>query len=125
MAMPGSLMVVDDHPDIRDIVSMVFESDGWTVASAEDGEECLELLREGFSGVIILDVMMPRLDGWGCLAKLEEEGHLKRARVVMLSALEEPKAQDRALPIDAYFTKPFNLKALQEAVSQSAQRLQG
>jgi len=120
-----SLLVVDDHPDIRDILSMVFSMDGWDVSTAADGVECLEALREGFSGVIVLDVMMPRLDGWGCLRKLEEEGHLSQARVVMLSALEEPVSHEYQGIIDGYFTKPFNLKALQEAVASSAQRLQG
>jgi len=120
-----SLLVVDDHPDIREIISMVFSLDGWDVSTAEDGQECLEALRDGFTGVVLLDVMMPRLDGWGCLRKMGEEGHLSQARVLMLSALEDPQAPEYTGMIDGYFTKPFNLKALQEAVQGSALRLQG
>lgn len=114
------LMVVDDHPDILEVVAMIFEPEGWTVTRARDGEECLENLRHGFEGVLLLDLMMPRMDGWQTLRQLKSEGMQRQVRVVILTALDEIPPVDCHDLVQALFNKPFNLKALQAAVFDAA-----
>jgi CheY-like chemotaxis protein len=123
--MSAQVMVVDDHADIRDIVSQIFSVLGYDVHAAQDGMACLQAAREGFKGVIILDLMMPGMDGWEVLEHLKKEGHLERTRVLVLSALDAPEKHEGLQMIQGYFNKPFDLKMLRSAVENAHRHLQG
>ena len=69
--MDKEVMVVDDDPSIRDTVEIVLNTKGYSVCIAEGGRECLDKLRNGFRGLILMDVMMPKLDGWDTISMIE------------------------------------------------------
>lgn len=63
MEMKEKIMIVDDEPDVLDSLKMVLEAQDYDVTTASNGAECLEKLEKGFKGVILLDLMMPVMDG--------------------------------------------------------------
>jgi CheY-like chemotaxis protein len=113
------LLVVDDSEDIRDLMPMVFTASGWQVETAAHGLECMEVIRQGFEGVVLLDVMMPFMDGWETLRQMRDGGYLEHNRVVMLSALEPPPLGDLAPCVHGYFCKPFDISILKDCLEQA------
>lgn len=112
------VMLVDDEELIRDAVSFYFQAKGFRILTVPGGEECLNLLEEGFRGVILMDVMMPRMDGWRTIREMVERGlHLGNA-IVMLTALDEPDERMEGLQeyIIDYMTKPFDPQTLLDSV---------
>ncbi|MBN8217108.1 MAG: response regulator [Spirochaetes bacterium] len=114
------LLIVDDEPSIRYTVRVLFESEGWEVLEASNGEECLGLVAGGYRGIVLMDIMMPGLDGWDTIRLLAERGLLAGCHVLMLTARETPDAKMEGLQeaVLDYFTKPFDGDALVRAVSQ-------
>jgi CheY-like chemotaxis protein len=104
------VMVVDDTPCIRDTVSDLLPSWGIQVVTADGGEECLRLLRAGFRGVILMDVMMPNMNGWATVRAIADEGLLAGNIIAMLTAQDAPDEQMEGLQesVVDYITKPFD-----------------
>lgn len=102
------VLIVDDEPDILLLLRLTLEAEGFETVLAADGERALEHLREGEFDAVLLDVMMPVLDGWGVLE------HVKRAGpptpIVVVSAKTSEYDIARALKLGAaeYVTKPFD-----------------
>ena len=119
MSHPHRLLVVDDEPDIRELVALNFTVEGFEVLTAADGYEAETLARSEHPDVIILDVMMPGRDGLEVLASLKSEPATCHIPVVLLTA----KSGDDDIwtgwqaGIDYYVTKPFDLDALVRYVS--------
>jgi CheY-like chemotaxis protein len=80
------IMVVDDESDIRFVIRTMLEREGFEVVEAGSGEETLEKLKELKPDLLLLDVMMPGLDGWETCAKIKSENGTKKIPVVMLTA---------------------------------------
>jgi DNA-binding response OmpR family regulator len=112
------VLVVDDEPDLLELLRLDLELAGYRVEVARDGVEALEQLRQDPSDVVLLDVMMPRMDGWQVLAAMRSDERLADIPVVMLTALAGEVDQIRGHLSGAvrYVTKPFELSALLEAV---------
>ena len=88
--MPECILLVDDHRDFVFASKLFLESQGFQVSEAYDGIEALESLEKEKPDLIILDVMMPRLDGWATLQALQQKEELAKIPVLMLTALKEP-----------------------------------
>jgi len=105
--MKKSILIVDDDPEIRDVLHIYLRNEGYHVEEAEDGLQALEILQNEGIHLIILDIMMPRLDGIMACLRIREESDIP---IIMLSAKEEPldKITGLSTGADDYVTKPFN-----------------
>ena len=119
------LLVVDDNEDNRYTLILNLEIEGYNdVTTANDGEAALELLRTQDFDLVLLDVMMPRVDGYEVLARLKLEGRLHKIPVIMISALNELDSVVRCIEFGAvdYLTKPFNPVLLKARVASSLEK---
>lgn len=110
-----SVLVVDDDADCRALVSAVLLNGGYQVEQAADGQEALEVLAEFKPAVIVLDVMMPRLNGYEVLMHLKQRPETQNIPVVMLTAKGEDEDLLRGYgeyQVDYYITKPFTSRQL-------------
>ena len=88
--MKDKLMVVDDENDILVTIKTIFEHHGYEVTAVSNGVECVKNIEAGFKGVILLDVMMPGMDGWDTLKTIIEKELWKGIIIIMLTAVEHP-----------------------------------
>jgi DNA-binding response OmpR family regulator len=112
MKKQAKVLIVDDEPDILLLLRIDLEAEGYDTYLAADGETALRRIVEERPDVVLLDVMMPVIDGWGVLRRLHEMGH--PTRVVVLSAKAADHDAVKALELGAleYVTKPFDPIAL-------------
>src|SRR5919199_5406890 len=114
MRHPPRILVVDDMPENVEIARMRLESQGYEVVSAADGEEALVRVHAELPDLVLLDIMMPKLDGIEVLRRLKADASLPFIPVILLTAKAD--AKDVAAGLDAggddYLTKPFDHAAL-------------
>jgi two-component system sensor histidine kinase/response regulator len=115
---PGTLLVVDDQPENRDVLSRRLARQGHTVATASNGHDALALLRQTPFDLVLLDIMMPDMDGYEVLRRLKSDDHLQHIPVVMISAVDELQSVVRCIAAGAedYLAKPFNPTLLQARI---------
>ena len=115
------VLVVDDEADIREVVRLNLELDGHDVLEANGGFQALELARKELPDLVVLDVMMPGLDGWAVLAemKADESAELAQIPVIMLTARvgELDRIRGGIEGAVRYIAKPFSIEALRGAVA--------
>ncbi len=116
------VMVVDDDESILRTVELVLRTGGFEVVKASSGGECLEQLRRDFCGVILMDIMMPGLDGWSTIRRMVEEGLVGGRLVCMLTARELPGEEANGLQeyVFDYLAKPFDAPSLLAMVRNAA-----
>jgi CheY-like chemotaxis protein len=104
------VLIVDDEPSIRAICRVNLEGEGFAVLEAKDGTDALEEVRRRRPSVVLLDVMMPRVDGWDVAAQLAATDETRDIPVVFLSARAAPEDRHRAQQLGAvgYVVKPFD-----------------
>jgi sigma-B regulation protein RsbU (phosphoserine phosphatase) len=105
------ILVVDDNDDNRYTLTLYLDLEGYTdVSTAQDGEEAIACLGKAGYDVVLLDVMMPKVDGYGVLNWLKDQPHLRDLPVIMISALNEVNSVVRCIELGAvdYLLKPFN-----------------
>ena len=109
--MKKKVMVVDDDPTILYSVRKIFEPRGFEVVTASNGNECLDELEKGFNGVVLMDIMMPKMDGWDTIRAIVDRGYIERNGIIisMLTAKDVPDQKMEGLQeyVAAYITKPF------------------
>ncbi|GAA5150334.1 response regulator transcription factor [Microbacterium pseudoresistens] len=107
---PLRILAVDDEPMLTDLLAMALRMEGWEVRTAASGMEALQVVRDFGPDAIILDVMMPDLDGLGVLRRLREAGNL--VPVLFLTAKDAVADRIAGLTVggDDYVTKPFSLE---------------
>jgi CheY-like chemotaxis protein len=110
----GSVLVVDDEPQVAWVLRFSLEHEGYRTYTASNGVEALEELEKHHPRLVVLDLMMPELDGWGVLERIVKLPAEQRPRVVIVSALTGPddKAKATALGADAFVPKPFDVEEL-------------
>jgi sigma-B regulation protein RsbU (phosphoserine phosphatase) len=119
------ILVVDDNDDNRYTLTFYLDLEGYKdVTTANDGEEAVALLETEDFDLVLLDVMMPRLDGYGVLAWLKAKDRLHNIPVIMISALNEMTAVVRCVEMGAvdYLTKPFNPVLLRARLGASLEK---
>jgi len=102
-------MIVDDDEGVLSTVALLLETQGFNVAKAPSGRDCLELLRRGFHGVILMDIMMPEMNGWQTIRSIVAEHLLQDNLICMLTAKAEPGPEGEGLQecVFDYLPKPF------------------
>ena len=118
----SDVLVVDDSADIRLLACTLLRRAGHQVREAESAEEALAMIVAEPPDVVLLDLQLPGMDGWGLLAELRAHGRLEHTRVVLFSAHVDPTELRRAPEegASAYLVKPFTRLDLLAAVEQSA-----
>jgi two-component system chemotaxis sensor kinase CheA len=116
-----SILVVDDSMTTRTLEKSILEAHGYRVRVAVDGVEALDLLHAERADLVIADIQMPRLDGFGLLAALKKDQNLNQIPVIVVTSLESPEDQERGLALgaDAYIVKrKFDQGELLAAIRQ-------
>ena len=105
--MSYKILIADDEPEIRSLLRLYLENEKYEIIEAEDGQQALELLRSQQPALCILDIMMPKLDGYHVLQELRKESNIP---VLILSAkdADSEKILGLNLGADDYIAKPFN-----------------
>jgi len=118
------VLVADDDPDILALVRFCLERDGYEVLSAPDGETALDLALARTPDLALLDVMMPRLDGYEVTRRLREHGPTTTIPIILLTARVQEPDVERGFEAgaDDYVTKPFSPQALGERVQAALGR---
>lgn len=118
-----TVMVVDDEPRLVEAVGMNLELEGYQVLGASNGAEALQKITSHLPDLVILDVMMPEMDGFETLAKIRE---ISTVPVIMLTVLGEETDKVRGLDLgaDDYMTKPFSPKELVSRVNAVIRRFE-
>src|SRR5215467_4612208 len=139
MRTPPRILVVDDNPSNVDILRARLSTHGYEIVTAADGEEGLAAVREHLPDLILLDVMMPKLDGIEVCRRLRADASMPFIPVILVTAKSDPKDVVAALEAggDEYLTKPVDhgslvarvksmlrIKALHDEVQQQASQLQ-
>jgi len=113
------ILLVDDDPGLVFIVSKILEKEGYTVIWAESGEKCLEELEKSKPDLILMDIMMPGLDGWETTQKIKSDSKIKDIPVVMLTVKGDREDKLKSFhqsKCDGYMVKPVNRRELVKVV---------
>jgi two-component system sensor histidine kinase/response regulator len=126
-ATPGLLLVVDDDPANRDVLSRRLERQGHHLRTAGSGLEALALMRTSPFDVVLLDILMPDMDGYEVLGQIKADEALRHVPVIMISAVDEVQSVVRCIEAgaDDYLTKPFDPTLLRARVSASLEKKRG
>ncbi len=116
-----TILVVDDDPNSLDIVRTYLEARGYKVATALDGKEALSRLEEVQPAIVLLDVMMPGMDGWEVARVIKNHPLFSSVRVVMLTARSDfaDKHEGLRAGADDYLVKPIRLEELGQRVERN------
>ena len=109
------IMVVDDEPDVVNLIKMQLDQEDYQVLTAYDGLEALAKVVESRPDLVILDIMMPKVDGWVVCHSIKSNPATSHTKVLILSARSQIRARIKGLYIlqaDMYMTKPFDLDEL-------------
>jgi CheY-like chemotaxis protein len=118
---PHNVLVVDDDELIQMTLRTILEDEGYTVQVAGDGLAALEALESFVPAVILLDISMPRMDGYEFAGRLQQMGLREQIPLIVLTA--DGRAQQKATHVGAagWVSKPFTIDRLLDVVSQAAQ----
>ena len=125
--MPGKILVVDDDPDILDMLTMVLKSQGYQAVTARDGIEALANLKAEEPDLMILDLLMPKMDGFAVCKELQDPrwSKYKNTPILILTSVREEASRRRyeletglELDVDDYVEKPVSPDILLERVGR-------
>ncbi len=114
------ILIADDEPNIIMSLEYTFRKQNYQVFIARDGKEALEIAKKEVPDLMILDIMMPNLDGYSVIEKVKEEQALSQSKILILSAKNKQTDIEKGLSLgaDAYMTKPFSVKKLVEKAAE-------
>jgi CheY-like chemotaxis protein len=120
------VLVVDDERSIRLLCRVNLTASGIEVLEARDGREALEVVRESRPDLVLLDVMMPEVDGWTVARELARDERTRDIPIIFLTARADPADRRRGQQLGGvgYLTKPFDPVAIGEYVEDTLQRLE-
>ncbi len=107
------ILIVDDDPDILEGITTVLETQPYRLATARDGKECMEMMAEELPDLLILDLLMPRMDGWGVIREMRGEPRYSPVPIMVLTTVVEDASRRRyeletglAMDVQQYVQKP-------------------
>lgn len=107
----STILVVDDNKDIRDLITLILEDEGFTVIAVAGGEAALDSMHATHSDLVLLDIMMPEMSGYEVLRKIraDKESSINQTPVLMITAKSQVADIDEAIEAGAtsYIVKPF------------------
>jgi DNA-binding response OmpR family regulator len=125
--MPAKILIVDDDPDIRDALTMILESKGYQVVTAQDGIEGLATLKAEMPNLLILDLLMPKMDGFAVCKELQDPrwSKYREIPILILTSVREEASRRRyeletglELNVDDYVEKPISPDVLLHRVEK-------
>jgi two-component system, sensor histidine kinase and response regulator len=124
---PGLLLIVDDDASNRDVLSRRLTRQGHDVRIASNGQDALQLIREAAFDLVLLDIMMPDMDGYEVLERIKADASLQHIPVIMISALSEMQSVVRCIEAGAedYLTKPFDPTLLKARIGACLEKKRG
>jgi CheY-like chemotaxis protein len=113
------VLIAEDDPDVRRVLRLLLECEGYTCAEAEDGREAVEIAQKNPPRLVLLDLMMPGMDGFTLAQKLRSDPHTRTAHLYCLTALDFPEARRaaRQAGCEVYLTKPFDMEGLVDVIT--------
>jgi CheY-like chemotaxis protein len=116
------VLVVDDSPSVRRVVSGMLKANGWQVQTARDGVEALEVIARERPAVVLLDIEMPRMDGYELMATIRSQDQYRFLPLVVLTSRAATKHHQRAMQLgaNAYVVKPYQDEELLQTLAQLA-----
>lgn len=120
----NNIMIVDDDLELLYILQRLLEKNDYNVVTAVNGKECLKELERGFKGIIVLDVMMPVMDGVDTIKEMILKGFIEINKIILLTAKKiQGKEFDNFYHyIDKYIHKPFDVDELLKAIDELSNR---
>ena len=122
------ILIVDDDPDILDGILIILESQDYQLRTARDGMECLALIKEDQPDLLVLDLLMPRMDGWGVIREVRKDPQLNKMPIMILTTVIEDASRRRyeletghSMDIQAYLEKPARPDELLKQVEKLLQ----
>ena len=107
------ILIVDDDPDILEGITTILETQPYRLATARDGKQCMELVAEEIPDLLILDLLMPRMDGWGVIREMRSEPHFANVPIMILTTVIEDASRRRyeletgmGMEVQDYVQKP-------------------
>ncbi len=115
------VLVVDDEPDVLALLTLMLKSQGYNVITAVDGQEALEKARKEAPDLILLDVMLPKMDGYKVARMLKFDENFSHIPIILLTAKIQEKDRQTGLEMGAndYMTKPFDTALLLSKVKET------
>ena len=115
------IMVIDDEPDLLEVVKLILESDGYQVVTAGSGQEALNRIEKDMPDLVLLDIIMPRMDGWEVFSRIKSNSKTEDIPVIMLTAKDQRIDKLIGLHVvrvNDYITKPFGRAELLERIKR-------
>lgn len=107
------ILIVDDDPDILEGIIIILETQPYRLATARDGKKCMEMINQEIPDLLILDLLMPRMDGWGVIRELRSEPQYAHLPIMVLTTVIEDASRRRyeletgmAMEVQGYLQKP-------------------
>jgi len=117
------ILIVDDDPDILDNIVIVLETQPYRLATARDGKKCMAMIKEEIPDLLILDLLMPRMDGWGVIREMRSEPRFANVPIMILTTVIEDASRRRyeletgiAMDVQEYIQKPVTPSKLIQRV---------
>ncbi|MDP8297509.1 MAG: response regulator [Candidatus Orphnella occulta] len=114
------ILVVDDEEDIVALVRIRLEAEGYEVLVASDGQQALDTAKKEMPNLIILDLMLPKIDGYKVCRMLKFDERYKKIPIILFTARSQSSDKDLGMEVgaDAYLTKPFDSKVLLDSIKR-------
>jgi len=124
--MRKKIMIVDDEPDILDSLRIVLEHHDFEVIAVDNGKKCLKEIEKGFRGVVLIDLMMPELDGWDTINEIVKRGLINNVEIAIITGKGTRDFQKMSLLgsyVYDYLAKPLNIDKLIASVEKCNKNL--
>lgn len=125
MPTPHTIVVIEDEPHLQEELTAALVEEGYTVKNAYDGERGLELIRQEKPGVVLLDLILPKKDGFTVLEEIRADPEIQNTSVIVLSNLETAENVERAMGLGAttYLVKPnYDISHITKKVKEVLER---
>ncbi|MBE9473986.1 MAG: response regulator [Chloroflexi bacterium] len=123
------ILIVDDDPDILEGILTILESQPYRLATARDGKKCIEMIEEDIPDLLVLDLLMPRMDGWGVIREMRSEPRFVSVPIMVLTTVIEDASRRRyeletgiAMDVQDYIQKPAKPADLIKRIERQLQK---